>query len=322
MYGIGFNTLFLAMRLCFFFFALFCAVASFAQRHQVCITIDDLPVVNYGNNDTLFYRGLTNRLLQKLSAASIPAIGFVNERKLHNNGTLSKFQVSLLSSWIDHGMELGNHTYSHPDYNNLSFKAFSEDIIRGEKVTRELLGGKGMKLTYIRHPFLHAGNSKAKSDSLNIFLKDRGYIIAPVTLDNDEYLFALAYHRTKMKNDQKLAEQIGQDYITYMEKKLKYYESQAQRLFGRNIKHVLLIHANLLNSDYIDALITMFTKNNYDFTSLGEALKDPAYQTEVTSFGNWGISWIDRWALSAGKKGDFFKDEPATPDYIQKLTAR
>jgi hypothetical protein len=45
-------------------------------------------------------------------------------------------------------------------------------------------------------------------------------------------------------------------------------------------------------------------------------LQDEAYQTPITVYGKWGISWIDRWALSQGKKGDFFKGDPETPAYI------
>jgi hypothetical protein len=52
---------------------------------------------------------------------------------------------------------------------------------------------------------------------------------------------------------------------------------------------------------------------------MDDALSDSAYQTPVTVFGKWGISWVDRWALSSGKKGEFFKDDPATPEYISKL---
>jgi hypothetical protein len=39
----------------------------------------------------------------------------------------------------------------------------------------------------------------------------------------------------------------------------------------------------------------------------------------VTVFSDWGISCIDRWALSRGKKGGFFSDDPVTPDYIREL---
>jgi len=69
----------------------------------------------------------------------------------------------------------------------------------------------------------------------------------------------------------------------------------------------------------MDALAQMYKKNNYDFVDLDTALEDEAYQTEITVFGDWGISWIDRWALSSGKKGEFFKSEPATPEYIKQL---
>ncbi|NWJ50955.1 MAG: polysaccharide deacetylase-like protein, partial [Bacteroidetes bacterium] len=47
---------------------------------------------------------------------------------------------------------------------------------------------------------------------------------------------------------------------------------------------------------------------------------DEAYSTPITRFNrNWGMSWLDRWALSKGKKSDFFKDEPTAPDFIMKL---
>ena len=114
--------------------------------------------------------------------------------------------------------------------------------------------------------------------------------------------------------------QIGADYVTYIEEKLKYYEKQANHLFQRNISQILLLHASLLNSDYMGALADMFRDNNYAFVSMDSALEDEAYNTEITVFGNWGISWIDKWALSQGKKGDFFKDEPVTPEYIEKLS--
>ena len=112
---------------------------------------------------------------------------------------------------------------------------------------------------------------------------------------------------------------IGTEYIVYMESKLKYFEKQAHRLFNREINQILLLHASLLNADYMDSLAKMFVRNNYEFVSMEKALEDDAYETGITAYGNWGISWIDRWALSLGKKGEFFKDEPITPDYISKL---
>ena len=297
------------------------SLLTFGQEKQVCFSFDDLPVVSYGISDTIFQKGLFENLISGLKKNDIHAVGFVNEKKLYNQeGKINQFQVELLKSWIDYGLELGNHTFSHPDYNLVSFKDFTQDVLKGETITKEILSQKGKTIKYFRHPFLHLGNTKEKADSLDNFLSNHGYKTAPVTIDNEDYLFAVAYKRAKVKNDTLLAKQIGYDFVNYIEKKLKYYEMQSNRLFGRDIKQILLLHASWLNSDYIDSLAAIFKKNSYEFVSMDRALEDNIYKTEITVYGNWGISWIDRWALSKGKRADFFKDEPETPGYIKELS--
>lgn len=307
------------MRLSALFIMLFLGFSSFCQKNQLCFSFDDLPVVNYGMKDSCFQKNLMNKLINSLKKNEIPAIGFVNEKKLYNENALNLLQLELLKSWIDSGLELGNHTYSHPDYNSVSFQNFTADIMKGESISKKLLTDKGKSIRYFRHPFLHVGNSMEKADSLSDFLLEHDYKLAPVTIDNDDYLFALAYKRALDKQDSILMATIGHDYVNYMEKKIKYFEKQAYELFGRNMKHILLLHASLINSDYMDSLAIMYKRNNYQFVNMDKALEDGLYLTEITVYGNWGISWIDRWALSMGKKGDFFKDDPPTPGYIKKM---
>jgi len=307
------------MRVRLLFFIFFFGIQLFGQNKQVCISFDDLPVVNYGISDSCYQIDLFNKLVKSLKTFEIPAIGFVNEKKLYNNGNIIQYQVGLLQSWVNNGLDLGNHTFSHPDYNKVSFSEYTSDIIKGETITKEILAKSGKTLKYFRHPFLHVGNTKIKEDSLSNFLDNRGYIIVPVTIDNEDYLFALAYKRAIQEKDSILSKQIGHDYVEYMEKKIRYYEMQANKLFGRNINQILLIHASLLNSDYIDSLVNIYQKNGYVFVSIDVALEDSVYKSNITVYGNWGISWIDKWALSAGKKGNFFIDDPETPNYIKKL---
>lgn len=298
---------------------LICVTPALAQK-KVCFTIDDLPVVSYRISDSTFQREITTNLLNKLAEHKVPAIGFVNEFKLYSNNNLNSFQVSLLNQWVTQGFELGNHTYSHLDYNSASLSKFGAEILKGEIQTKKLLEGRGKSLRYFRHPYLHTGDTKAKSDSLDQFLKTNHYIVAPITIDNADYLFALAYHRAYVKKDQTLMSRIGADYLAYMEKVLLYFEQQSNALFGKNIRHTLLLHANLLNSHYIGKLAEVYARNGYEFITLEEALQDKLYKTPITKFGRWGISWIDRWALSMGKENDFFKEEPAVPAYINELT--
>lgn len=298
---------------------LFFDLASFGQQKQVCFSFDDLPVVSNGIKDSTYQKELFNKIVMSLQTNNVHAIGFVNECKLHDKVGIIQYQVDLLRKWSMNGLDLGNHTFSHPDYNKVSYQYYTDNILKGETILKAILDEQGKQIKYFRHPFLHVGNTKAKADSLNDFLIKHNYSVAPVTIDNEDYLFAVAYKRTKDKNDTALMNRIGHDYIDYMEEKLKYYEMQSNNLFGRNINQILLLHTSLLNSDYLDSLIALYKANNYVFISMDDALKDAVYKTEITVFGDRGISWIDRWALSAGRKGDFFKDDPITPDYIKKL---
>jgi peptidoglycan/xylan/chitin deacetylase (PgdA/CDA1 family) len=290
------------------------------QQKQVCFSIDDLPVVSYAMNDTSFQKNITEKLTASLTRNRIPTIGFVIAKKLLNDTLINLFQVSLIEHWIDCGFDIGCHTYSHPDYNSVSYKEYTDDILKGEVIIKNLLERKGKHLKYFRHPFLHVGNTKLKADSLEDFLAQHGSITAPVTIDTDDYLFALAYKRARIKKDTVLFQQIGQDYLVYMERKILYYEHQSKELFDRNIRQILLVHANWLNAEYMDSLALLYTSRGYTFISMEKVLEDTVYQTEISTFGNWGISWLDRWALSRGKQKDFFKDDPVPPNYIIQLT--
>lgn len=300
-----------------FLIVLLATATASGQMKQLCVTVDDLPVVAYGITDTAYQRSIIADLVHGLAAAHVPAAGFVNEQKLNDDTGLSPFRVSLLEQWLDADMELGNHTYSHPDINTIRCAAYFADVIRGETVTRQLLLRRGRTLRYFRHPFLYLGSTKPVADSLSTFLAGRGYTIAPVTIDNDDYMFAAMYHRVLQRRDTADARKIGREYVAYLEKKLQYYERQSVKLFGRPIAQVLLIHASRLNADHIDALLAMIRRNGYSFADLASVLQDDAYRTPITVYKKYGISWLDRWALSAGKTGEFFKDEPDVPEYIR-----
>lgn len=290
---------------------------STAQQKQLCITVDDLPTVSYGEP---VEREITEKIISHFLEYHIPAIGFVNEKKLFKRANLVSQQVMYLRLWLQNGFELGNHTFSHPDYNHLSYREFIHEIEKGAVISRPLSKEFKMPWRYFRHPFLHTGSSKEKADSLHHYLHSKGYIVAPVTIDNADYLFAKAYSNANKAKDENLKKRIGTDYIHYMKAKTLYFEKLSNALFDRQIPQILLTHANLLNADYYDDLAKLYVEMGYSFVSLESALQDLAYQTEITTFGPWGISWLERWALS---KKDFnreiFKKDVTTPKYIEDL---
>ncbi len=292
---------------------------AFSQQKELSVTIDDLPVVGVRSADIGMQRTLTDKLLAALVRHTVPAIGFVNGSKLETNGATDPRKAELLERWLASGMELGNHTYAHKDYNAVSYAEFTEDVVAGEACLTDLLAEHGSSLRYFRHPYLHRGDSQGKADSLAQFLRARGYTEAPVTIDNGEWIYAAAYAKAFTARDTAQMAMLGGEYVSYMEKKLAYYERQSAALFGRVIAQALLIHANLLNADHFDALASMFERHAYRFVPLARALTDNAYRSPDTFYRKGGISWLDRWALTRGRPRDFFSGEPAVPAHILKL---
>lgn len=299
-----------------FLTAAVCAHAHARPQRSIAFTIDDLPVVST-RRDIENRREITRKILNHIKRAKIPAIGFVNEGKLYANGKLDERQVDLLRQWANAGLELGNHSYSHKSLNAIDLAVYEKDILDGEAVTKDLMKGKGKTLRYFRHPYLQTGLSLEVKKSFNEFLKEHGYTIAPVTIDNGDWIFASAYDKAFDKDDENLMRRVGEAYVPYMESKIDYWERQSVKLFGREVRQTLLIHANFINSDYLDDLAEMLKKRGYKFVTLEEALKDEAYKLPDTFIRRAGISWLHRWALDRGRE-TVLPDEPKVPEFVMK----
>jgi peptidoglycan/xylan/chitin deacetylase (PgdA/CDA1 family) len=286
-------------------------------KRFIAVTFDDLPVVSL-EDDQLLRQEITQKLLEKISNAKVPAIGFVNENKLYTNGKPGEAKVKLLQQWLDTGLELGNHTFSHLNLNESPLEKYEDEILRGEIITKQLLQARNQSIRYFRHPYLMTGTTLELKQKLADFLAAHGYTIAPVTYDNDDYIFARAYDIAKRKGDDKLRAQIASAYIPYLESKFDYWERQSVQLFGREPKQILLLHANSLNADYFDKVAEMLKRRNYKFVSLEEALSDEVYKQPDLITQNWGISWLHRWALAKGKNS-VLKDEPNVPGFVMDL---
>lgn len=285
---------------------------------EIAITIDDLPVASVFGQDLARAQQVTRDLVAALARHQVPAIGFVNEIKLEDDGRVNPARVALLQQWIAAGLELGNHTRTHPDLHRVPLDTYSADILEGERVTRRLLRAAGRDLEFFRHPFLHTGRSAAVRAGVEAFLKQHGYRVAPVTMDNYDYQFAAAYERAGGGGDAPRQQQITAAYLDYMDAVVGYYEQQSQALLGRAMRHTLLLHASPLNAAAFDALAERLKARGYNFVSLKHALEDPAYAMQDEYTGPAGITWLHRWALAAGKKGLFFAGEPEVPERVGK----
>jgi len=287
-------------------------------QRSVAITVDDLPGAipgtDKGTGDLKELERINRAIPSILRAHHVPGIGFVNERKLQVTGERDA-RVALLQMWLDAGMTLGNHTFSHQDFQIVPLSQFEDETIRGEVVTRALLTSRGQTEQFFRHPFLNTGPTPEAKAAFEAFLKERGYRVAPVTVDNSDWMFNDILGRAMEKKDKKLAAKTREAYLEYLDTAFDYFEGVSRKLFNREIAQILLLHDSALNSESLDALLTRLEKRGYKFVSLDEALADPAYATPDLFIGPQGISWLTRWKLAFGQKADY-ENDPDPPKWV------
>lgn len=282
----------------------------------VAFTFDDLPLSGAPpalRCDATALLDLHDRLLGHLAAKNVPAIAFINEGNVCDSlpdGTLA----TILTRWLDGGHDLGNHTATHPNLTETSVEDYTADIVRGEPLTRQLLNERDRTLRYFRHPYLRTGETESKKEALAAFLHERGYTVAPVTIDSDEWVFAAAYQRALSNGDAVNAERIRRTFLEWFDAVIAHYESWSREVVGYELPQVHLLHANRLNADTLDEQIAMFERRGYRFITLDEALDDPAYAQPDPHVGQYGSSWLHRWARGQGREVQW---EPDAPDWVR-----
>ncbi|MDX1440035.1 MAG: hypothetical protein R3284_09045, partial [Rubricoccaceae bacterium] len=163
-----------------------------------------------------------------------------------------------------------------------------------------------------RHPYLHTGDTAEKKAVLRSFLEERGYTIAPVTIDNDEWLFARAYARALQQGkDNLVLDEIRTAYVEWMEQVIAHFEAWSVEVVGYEVPQILLLHANQLNASAFGDIAAIFGRRGYRFVTLEEALADPAYNRSDTYVTEWGVSWLHRWARSMDMEIQWEPDAPA-----------
>jgi len=279
-------------------------------NRQVAITIDDLPAGSAGGMSAATITEMTSKLMAALRERKVPAVGFVNEKKLYKIGEVDA-RIKALGMWVESGFELGNHTYSHFSLNKVGLKAWEDDVIQGESVTRLLLAQHSMKLRYFRHPYLDTGRDLETRRQAEAFLVARGYHIAPVTLDAWDWMYGGVYEDAKKRADVMLQQQLVKSYLEYTDAVFAYSEQLSKEIIGYEPKQILLLHGNQLEADHFNELAEVIRKRGYRFITLEDALSDQAYSLPDTFVGEEGTGWLDHWAITRGKPPQGAPEFPA-----------
>jgi peptidoglycan/xylan/chitin deacetylase (PgdA/CDA1 family) len=213
-------------------------------------------------------------------------------------------------------MELGNHSYSHPAFHELTLEAYLEDVIRGEALPRRLMSDRDAGPFYFRHPFNSAGGDGTKRAGFDRVMAARGVTIAPFTVENLDYIYNTVWLDALAAGNERLVSRLENAYLDHTFRVFDFFETLAQETFGRAIPQILLIHANALNAAALGRLLTGLEERGYRFVSLAEAMADEAYATPDVYHERWGYSWLHRWRRGLGLE-DRLRDEPEPQEWVQ-----
>ena len=284
--------------------AVFALLANLARAENVAITFDDLPLNGTLANNTT-QSGVVKDVLAILKAQKIPPVyGFVNAAKLENNPD----GAEALRLWVAGGQLVGNHTYSHTDLHKSTVENFIDDVRRNEPVLELLDKTDGWR--WLRYPYLREGDTIDKRRAVRVQLHDRGYRIAQVTLDYEDYLWNSAYARCASKSDTQAIDELHTSYLAMAAAYLDLDRKMAEQVFGHPIDHVLLLHLGAFSAAILPDLFKLLRAKGFTFVTLEQAQKDPAYETDPDAASRYGGTLLEQWTDARTLK---YPDVPKKP---------
>jgi peptidoglycan/xylan/chitin deacetylase (PgdA/CDA1 family) len=237
----------------------------------VALTFDDLPaagILPAGQNRTK----IATALAAELKANHLEGTyGFVNAVKLENDPDAQQ----ALRIWIDAGMNIGNHTWSHISLTDNTVEAFEREIALDEPTLTQYAETRDWH--WFRFPFLWEGETLEKRRAVRSYLHEHGYRTAQVTLDFEDYAWNDAYARCSVTPDAAAIEWLKQSYLETAAEYIRLGREEERIAFGREIPNVMLLHATAFTTLMLPDLVDLLRKEGFRFAALAEVEQDPAY---------------------------------------------
>jgi peptidoglycan/xylan/chitin deacetylase (PgdA/CDA1 family) len=255
-----------------------------SQAAEIAITLDDLPYAMPSRVSLDEGRGIVDAVNRTLKEHGVQAMGFAIGARI------TPETEPLIASFVQAGHDLGNHSWSHPDYNELTSGEFRTETMRAHSaISRWTRSGN-----FYRFPFLHQGETPEKLAASSAILAELGYRNVPVSIDDDDFRFNSDYVQALANGDSDGADAIAELYLEHMKERTAFFQNLARERLGRDVKHILLLHMNRINADHLGDLLDWYRSEGWNFIAVREALADPIYATAGGYAGPKGLSQIQR----------------------------
>jgi peptidoglycan-N-acetylglucosamine deacetylase len=281
------------------------ASSAAAEPIPIAVTFDDLPE----HGPTLPGQSIVDihrQLLDTLAAHHVPEVyGFING----NSAAANPDGRRVLEMWRDAGFPLGNHTWAHQDIGEVGVAAAIVDIDRNDQLLAELMGDSPearARRRVFRYPFLHQGRDLATLDGVRAHLREQGYRIAEVSIDFGDWAYNRPFVRCSAAHAESAIEALSWTYERRGLAFLDWSVAAARVIWGRPIRHILLLHSGTFDALMLERLLTSYEQRGARWITLDEALADPIYSEDVRVPSPAGGTLLEQ---------RIERDAPATPPY-------
>jgi peptidoglycan/xylan/chitin deacetylase (PgdA/CDA1 family) len=249
-----------------------CVTPQAAQQPELAVTIDDLPVHGpYPAGETP--QGVARAVVAALTAAHVPAYGFVNGHWVVDRPETA----DVLTKWRSAGLSLGNHGWAHRHLSEITPAEFEQELVHNEPV----LDGGAEDWHWFRYPFLDEGSKSPKRAAGRDILAKHGYKIAAVTMDFGDWMWTAPYARCRAAGNSSAVSRLEHLYMQAARESVGYYRQLSRTAYGRDIPYVLLLHISPFEARMLPRLLELYRSAGFRFVSLPDAESDPAYADRV-----------------------------------------
>lgn len=127
-------------------------------------------------------------------------------------------------------------------------------------------------------PISKIGNNIAKRDQVQNWLKQNHYQHGGVSIDASDWFYNQKYLAYLKAGKTSHIKRLKRAYIDHLLDRAEYYDSLALQTLQRSPQHVLLLHTNAINGQFLGEIILALESKGWTIINATDAYVDPLYQ--------------------------------------------
>lgn len=282
-------------------------VNSVASSNEIALTFDDAPL----SGSALMSGSVkTDKIIKQLESRTVKdALFFVTTQNISNQRDLERLQ-----RYSRAGFKLANHSHSHQSTQKTTPEEYLHDFYTSHLISKDF----GTYIKLHRYPYLHRPNKLKDREKIYRGIKDKGYEIGYVTVDNYDW-----YLNSKLVKAHEQGLAINMDnlrrlYVDTLWSAIKHYDELAKKSLNRSPKHVLLLHENELAALFIGDLVDHIRSQGWRIISSEAAYEDPIAKISDASLEFTGQGRVAAIAHSKGFKKQELRHPSESTEYLDK----